>query len=250
MATLEDDPRLAAEDGNEKIPPEAGSGQAESHEVLEAGWVENMERRGFSPNTIRLYRRSVAEAYHDLGPLPHLEMEDLEPWVLGKGGRAGTIANRISALVCFYRWLTRTKRIKANPATEIERPKQPKRNPKPIEDLENALQRLWEADERANERGSIPRRVGETPDMVSFLCYTGLRIHEAVKCDWPVPCPDEAFLIGKGNKEELMQIHAKAREAWDRLGGKWPIGARATQRRFERAGITPHMCRHWHAPRP
>lgn len=54
-------------------------------------------------------------------------------------------------------------------------------------------------------------------------------------------------IIGKGNKEAIVTISPDARAAWDRLGGKWPCGARATQRRFEKAGFTPHQCRHWRA---
>lgn len=214
--------------------------------ALREDWITWMRvSRNLSPNTIRLYTRTVDKAHAALGDLPTQTTASLERWIQTQRGQAGTVANRISALVSFYRFLVKSKRIPANPATELDRPKQHKGVPKPVTDLEVKLALLDKADEEANHWHD--RRVGETRDMAVFLCETGLRIHEAVKCDWPVPCPAEALIVGKGNKEAMVQLTPKAREAWDRLGGKWPIGARATQRRFERAGMHPHACRHWRA---
>lgn len=219
-----------------------------------ADWDEWMDRtRNLSPNTRRLYRRTVEMFAGDVVDFLNATEEMIQAWLQAKGGQAGTFNNRVSGLNSFYRYARKTKLIDANPCDELDRPKQHKRLPKPVEDLDSALEAADKADTDANERGAVPRRVGETRDMLTFLAYTGLRIHEAVKCDWPVPCPEEAFIIGKGNKEEFMDIPPKAREAWDRLG-HWPIGARATQRRFEKIrteshpnGIHPHMARHWRA---
>lgn len=222
----------------------------ETFEQAFQAWLDWMNYRELSPNTIKLYSRTVEVAQVELGDLRDLEQEELDAWIQAKGGKAGTKGNRICALTSFYRFLVKTKRRIDNPATELERPKLHKRLPKPVENLEAALKRLDEEDEIANIKGAIPRRVGETRDMAVFLCETGLRIHEAVKCNWPVPCPTEMTIIGKGSKEAMIPITQKAQDAWNRLDGKWPIGARATQRRFEKAGelaFTPHQCRHWRA---
>lgn len=220
----------------------------DTYESLTSAWVAWMTfSKNLSPNTQKLYTRTIELAWDEIDDLPRATEEALERWVQSKGGRAGTVANRITALASFFRFLVKTKRRLDNPTAEMDRPKIHKRLPKPVEDLETALALLDEADRKANLWSTEQRRVGESRDMAVFLCETGLRIHEAVKCDWPVPCPDEAYVIGKGDKEELMQITDKAREAWDRLGGRWPIKARATQRRFEKAGIHPHQCRHWRA---
>lgn len=218
----------------------------DSHDALEIEWRTWMDFKGMSPNTIKLYSRTVEKAHAALGELRGQTTESLDAWVQAQGGKPGTVANRISGLTCFYRFLVKTKRLETNPATELDRPRQHKGVPKPVKDLEAVLKAADRADALANDKGSIPRRLGETRDMLVFLAYTGLRIHEAVKCDWPVPCPSEALIVGKGNKEAMVQIPPKAREAWDRLG-RWPIGARATQRRFEKLGTHPHACRHWRA---
>ena len=221
-----------------------GETRQSDSELIER-WTAKMVSMELSPNTIRLYTRTVEHFAADVPKFLDADEVTIQNWLESKGGKAGTFNNRVSGLVNFYRWARKQKLILANPCDELDRPKQHKRLPKPVEGLEQVLKAADAADVKANDKGSKPRRVGETQDMVIFLCYTGFRIHEAVKCDWPVPCPEEAFVIGKGSKEELMQIHDKARAAWDRLGGTWPIGARATQRRFERFDIHPHMCRHW-----
>lgn len=202
--------------------------------------------KNLSPATIRLYRRTVEQFAAETDDFLFAQEEQIQAWLQNKGGQAGTFNNRVSGLNSFYSWARKTKLRLDNPCSDLDRPKQHKRLPKPVEDLAATLEALDEADRVANHKGVIPRRVGETRDMATFLAFTGLRIHEAVKCTWPVPCPEEAFVIGKGNKEELVQIHPNARQAWDRLGS-WPIGARATQRRFEKAGVHPHMFRHYYA---
>lgn len=246
MATVEQDTRIAA--------PNAGGELPSDSELIER-WSVWMDRtKNLSPNTIKLYRRTVELFSRDIPEFLYASEEQIQAWLEAKGGQAGTFNNRVSGLASFYRWARKQKLILANPCDELDRPKQHKRMPKPVEDLEAALVAADAADIRANERGSVPRRVGETRDMMILLAYTGFRIHEAVKCDWPTPCPEEAFVIGKGSKEELMLLPEKAREAWNRLGGKWPLTARATQRRFEKIrtkqhpdGIHPHMLRHWRA---
>lgn len=200
--------------------------------------------RGLSPNTQKLYARTVQIAQQDLGDLTDLTAETLEAWLQSKGGRAGTYANRICALTSFYRFLVKTKRRADNPASELDRPRLHRGVPKPVKDLPSVLEALDASDRTANYWGNAPRRVGETRDMAVFLSETGLRIHEAVALNVEVPCPETIHVLGKGHKEAVVLLTDEARAALDRLGGCWPIGARATQRRFEKAGTHPHAFRH------
>lgn len=221
----------------------------ESFEHLFAEWHSWMDvSRNLAPNTMKLYGRTIEIAQQDLGDLLTQTPESLEVWLRVKGGKAGTYSNRICALTNFYRFLVKTKRMAASPAAELERPKNPKGLPKPVENVEAVLAEMDRQDVIANEQGPIPRPVGQTRAMAVFLGNTGLRIHEAVALNVPVPAPASIKIMGKGRKEAIVQLNAKAREALDFLGGKWPIGARATQRRFEKvrevARVTPHMWRH------
>jgi site-specific recombinase XerD len=209
------------------------------------GWkVWMVKEKGMLPNTVRLYSRTIEVFEREVGEPAVQDTDTIRDWLLRKGGASGTFSNRLSGLRSYYRYLVKRKIRPDDPTFDIEAPRRRKGLPKPIRNLEEALARLDAADVTANEKGAIPRRVGQTRDMAVFLCETGLRIHEAVQLNEPTPCGDTLTLIGKGAKEAIIPLTPKAREALDRLGGKWPIGARATQRRFERADFSPHQCRH------
>ena len=211
----------------------------------QADWLRWLEiEKNLAPNSIKLYARTVEILTEDLGAPEFLTTDALRVWLHAKGGKAGTVSNRISGLTSFYNYLVRIDVRLDNPCDKIDRPKAIRGLPRPIEDIEPTLQRLDRADEKANLKGSQPRRVGETRDMAVFLIETGLRIHEAVALNVTVPCGPTLRLRGKGRKDAILPLTDRAREALDRLGGKWPVKARATQRRFERADFSPHMCRH------
>lgn len=203
--------------------------------------------KGLLPNTRRLYLRVLDDVRRDVGDPENLSTDDLRRWLHRRGGSASSISNRISALRSFYRYLVKAGARIDDPTLPLEPPAKPPRERDPVEDLSEALQRLDEEDVKANGKGGLPRRLGETRDMAVFLAETGMRISEAVACDWPVPCPSEVTVIGRGHKELVISVSDRAREAWDRLGGHWPVGTRASQRRFERADFHPHQLRHWHA---
>lgn len=217
-------------------------------EILIPRWVNRMESLKLSPNTIKMYRRVVEVFASEVPGWFDAPEETIQAWLEEKGGEPGTFCNRVSALNNFYRWAKKSKLRIDNPCTELDKPKIHKGIPKPVRDIETVLQEMDRQDALANTYGPIPRTVGETRAMAIVLANTGLRIHEAVALNLPVPCPAKITLIGKGKKEAFVRFNEKAREAMDFLGGKWPIGARATQRRFEKVRhierVTPHMWRH------
>lgn len=211
-------------------------------------WEEWMVKsRNLSPNTVRLYRATVVKFAGEIPDFLYATEETIQAWLQSKGGKPGTFNNRASGLISFYRWARKNKLILVNPCDELDLPKRTKGVPKPVENLDDALRALDAADIRANERGTQPRRVGETRDIAVFLAETGLRIHELALVNLPVPAPDHMTIVGKGRKEAIVELTDKAREAIDRLGGHVRIGARAIQRRFERADFHPHQLRHWRA---
>lgn len=223
------------------------------HATHRDGWTRYMVRKDLQPTTQRLYSRAIdgldGWARSAGKELDSLKRSDLEEYLDLKGGSASTVSNRISAFRSYFRYLVRIEARDTDATLNIDAPRQRQGVPKPIDDLEDVMNRLDAADVRANEKGKIPRRVGESRDMATVLVETGLRIHEAVALDVPVPAPDAITIIGKGRKEAIILLTPEAREALDRLGGKWGIGARATQRRFEKVDVHPHMFRHTFATR-
>lgn len=213
---------------------------------LMSDWQRYLSReKGRAQNTIRLYGRTLETLQRDVGEPEALSTPELRKWLQMKGGSAGTVGNRISALKSFYQFLVRSGARSDDPSAELVSPKHRTPPRKPVEDLQGILKRLDQTDENANLWSVTQRRVGETRDMAVFLAETGLRISEAVEGNWPVPCPPE-IVVAKGRKKETVVVSAAGRDAWDQLGGKWPVGARATQRRFEKAEFHPHQLRHWH----
>lgn len=201
--------------------------------------------RGLAPATIKLYVRYIETLNKDVGDPARLSTDQLRAWLHSKGGSAGTVSNRITALKGFYGFLFRSGVTRKDPSLPLEPPKGRGTPRGPVENLGDVLAQLDQVDRKANLWSVTQRRVGESRDMAVFLAETGLRINEAVACGWPVPCPSEA-VVKKGRKETRVSVSQEARDAWDRLGGKWPTKARATQRRFEKAGFHPHQLRHWH----
>lgn len=206
-------------------------------------WVEYLRKeRGLLPSSIRLYSRTIEIAASELGPLEDLDTEPIRAWLHAKGGSGSSFSNRLSALRSFYRWQVKTKQRADDPTLGIDAPKRRKGLPKPVRDLEAALAYLDAYDARIE---NIPN--GQSRAIATFIAETGLRISEACAVNESVPVPDEIVVIGKGAKECLVLLTPKAREALDFLGGSIPIGARAIQRRFERAEFHPHQLRHWRA---
>lgn len=214
-----------------------------------ARWLTYMRvEKNLSPNTIRLYSRTIEEVVRDVGSLESITTEQIRDWLHGRGGQNGTIANRICALRSVFKFMARSNIRVQNPMEAIDSPRSKPGIPKPIKDLETKLAALDELDAKVHAGLSLKRKherpLGQSRAMATFLLETGLRIHEAVAMSLEIPCPEIMVLTGKGRKEALLPLTDEARVAADFLGGKWPIGARATQRRFEKAGFTPHQCRH------
>lgn len=216
-------------------------------------WAEYLgKERGLAPNSIRLMTSHLRQLQGDLEDPRVLHTDDLRTWLHGKGGSSATFSSRLTSCRGFYRWLVITKQRIDDPTMGIQAPKKRQGLPRPVENLEDALNVLDELDQRNNVNAATMkclriRPVGQTRAMAVFLAETGLRIHEAVTLVLPVPAPEQLRIVGKGGKHAFVPLTDDARDAWDFLGGTWPLGIRGTQRRFKEAGFTPHQLRHLRA---
>ena len=224
--------------------------------------------RQLSPHTLKNYRRDLEEAITVFANNSPLEVQeyDVRAWlnVMHRKGLARkTIQRRLSALRSFYRYHIDRKSLKHNPVMSIKPPK-----------AEKLLPKVLDVDE-VNQLLSVePESWFEIRDVaiMELLYSSGLRLAEIAALDLKDLDLVTALVkvLGKGNKERLLPIGAKAiqaLEAWlavrqhrdiededalflSQQGRR--ISHRSIQARLERLGLKngasrrlhPHLMRH------
>ncbi len=201
-----------------------------SDEVLLARyllWL--LVERGLLSSTIKAYERELkALAAGTEGSLEQLDSAGIRDHLHKLGGASASVARRLATYKSFYGYLVRSGVRADDPTLPLDRPKVRRGLPRPLDDPDAAFSSLDE----------------ESRLIATFLRETGLRISEACSVRCTVPVPDVLLVVGKGQKERLVPLTQAARSALDGLGGSMPVGKRAIQRRFEKAGFTPHRLRH------
>lgn len=237
---------------------------------LDAYFEHLRSERQMSPHTLDGYRRDLIKVMN------FCHKQHLEQWAelkspqvrqliaeqhrQGQSGRS--LARLLSSLRGLYRYLNEEKRCAHDPAAGISAPKGEKRLPRLL-DIDRAMQLL--------DGGIEDDFIGHRDQAMLELFYSsGLRLAELVglnldQLDLPAGLVQ---VHGKGNKERVLPIGRKAREAlqaWLPLrtlsnpadGAVFVsqhgrrLGARAVQLRVRQAGVRelgqhlhPHMLRH------
>lgn len=189
------------------------------HEALLQGFYDFLSvEQHDSPHTVRAYQTDT-RAY-----LKWCERNDFEPLSIthqllrlylaeldAARYERSTINRHLSALKGFYQWLIISRQIDANPAAILQGPKQTAKLPRVVSasELEALLNAFVPPD-------------GETPDALSrrntalleFLYACGARVGEAatLTCDRVDFSRGLVQVIGKGNKERIIPLHALALE--------------------------------------
>lgn len=193
-------------------------------------------------------------------------LRDYMAWLIQVGVARTTIANKMSAVRSFYRYLHREGMIRENPLETVTSPKLDRRLPLILTTAEIA--RLLEAPDAQKPAGQRDRAIMEV------LYASGLRVSEIVRMSMALLdlAEREIRVVGKGNKERIVLIGEPAATALTvyiedgrrrLLGDKKSeavfvnrFGRRLIERRVQKiidqhalaAGITrkihPHILRH------
>jgi site-specific recombinase XerD len=118
-----------------------------------------------------------------------------------------TRARRLVALRSFLRFAAREEWLPGDLGATIDVPKLPERLPKPLES--DGRDRLLET----LPHDSLPEKRDRA--FILFMLSTGCRISEALRlnrADWN---PERQMVIGKGNKERVVTVTDRARQAVD-----------------------------------
>lgn len=225
-----------------------------------------------SPHTLLNYQRqlkAVAEMLAGEGVLHWQEVDSSQVrWLLSQSHKQGLSAKsiqlRLVALRQWFAYLVRTEQLKANPAVGVKAPKAGKHLPKNI-DSEQVAQLLDVVAETVQEKRDLA--------MMELMYSSGLRLSELQGLDLGDLdlVAAEAKLLGKGNKERIVPVGAKAVQAvqaWLAVRAEWAkdpqetaiflntrgkrIGHRSIQLAMEKWGkrqgldshLHPHKLRH------
>jgi integrase/recombinase XerD len=178
---------------------------------------------GYSPETIRARRQAIRKfiAWADERGLddprevtrPMLERYQRHLFYYRKeGGAALTVGMQVQYLAplkTWFRWLAREHHILANPAADIDLPRQPKRLPRSVPSVQEVEAMLAEA-EPGNAQGLRDRA------LLEVLYATGLRRMEIVGVAiYDVDLPRGLLWVrkGKGNRQRVVPIGDRA-GAW------------------------------------
>jgi integrase/recombinase XerD len=228
--------------------------------------------KGLSDNTIEAYNLDLSRFFRFLGrkelsPLA-VTPEALNEYLalLGTSLSLRSCARNLSTLKVFFRFLVSDGKTASNPARLLSMPKIPLRLPGVLAPSE--VERLLAQPDTAQHRGLRDRA------MLELLYATGLRVSELVALHVSSVNLEAGYLrtIGKGSKERMVPIGAKALEALNHylldgrprlLGSRtssflflnpWgkPLSRQGFWKMIKRYGrqakiqkdITPHILRH------
>ncbi len=169
--------------------------------------------RSASRNTLEAYRRDLAAFDEQMGDVRHATRDDIKRYLarLAKSGAASTSqARRLSALRQYFAFLY-TEGIRTDdPTLAVEAPRRTRPLPKTLspEDVEALI-------------GAARARAETSPEGKRLLCLleilyaAGLRVSELATLPLAAVKRRDSFLFvkGKGGKERLAPLNAKAHAA-------------------------------------
>ncbi|AMS40633.1 site-specific tyrosine recombinase XerD [Aminobacter aminovorans] len=207
--------------------------------------------RGAADNTLASYRRDLEDASEFLGgrladadaPAIRGYLDD----IAGRGFAATSQARKLSALRQFFRFLYAEGLRTDDPTGVLDSPKKDRPLPKTMSEAETGrlLDRAaMEASETAEGDSLAATRLHA---LVEVLYATGLRVSELVSLPLTVALRDERFFVvrGKGEKDRMVPLSAKAREAMRR----WLGDRNANPRLVESPFLFPASSESGHVPR-
>lgn len=175
--------------------------------------------RGAAENTLSSYRRDLEDASQHLGSrLADADAAGIRGYlddIASRGFAATTQARKLSALRQFFRFLYAEGMRGDDPTGILDSPRRERPLPKTMSEAETGRLLDRAAAEAADPVDGDGLAAARMHALVEVLYATGLRVSELVSLPLTVALRDERFFIvrGKGDKERMVPLSAKAREA-------------------------------------
>lgn len=204
--------------------PNGSSEESRASGGLRADFLRYAElERRLSPHTVAAYGRDLCqfERFQNdyLGrvdwswvEVDRLAIRSFLGWLEQRGLRRSTVQRKLSALRAFYAFLHRMDVVETNPARLVRAPRRERRLPGYLtRDRSDSLFDLLAADARAEGSLVALRRWA----LLELLYSCGLRLAEAqgLDVDDVDLCGRSARVLGKGDKERIVPLGARAAEA-------------------------------------
>lgn len=174
--------------------------------------------RGASRNTLAAYRRDLDQAAEWVkGPLADASAADLRKLMADyQSLAASSAARKLSALRQFFAFLLDEGERPDNPALDIARPAT--RRPLPRILTHADVERLFEQAGEEAAGDAPPANAIRMLLLLELLYGSGLRASELVSLPRRAVAGEREYLIvrGKGDKERLVPLSDRARDAFDR----------------------------------
>ncbi|WP_019172286.1 site-specific tyrosine recombinase XerD [Pseudaminobacter salicylatoxidans] len=176
--------------------------------------------RGAADNTLASYRRDLEDAAGHIGDLAGADPAAIRAYlgdIAARGFAPSSQARRLSALRQFYKFLYAEGLRPDDPTGTLDSPKKGRALPRIMSEAETGRLLDRAAAEAADASVGDSARIAarRMHALVEVLYATGLRVSELVGLPLTVALRDERFFIvrGKGSKERVVPLSAKAREA-------------------------------------
>ncbi|MCG7504430.1 site-specific tyrosine recombinase XerD [Mesorhizobium retamae] len=194
--------------------------------------------RGAAENTLSSYRRDLEDAASAIeGGLANAGPQDIRAYldrIAAQGFAPTSQARKLSALRQFFKFLYAEGLRQDDPTGTLDSPKKGRSLPKTMGEAEaGRLLDRAAAEALDPSQGSDRLAALRLHALVEVLYATGLRVSELVGLPVTVAQRDDRFFMvrGKGNKERMVPLSAKARaamSAWLAARAKVPAYAEST----------------------
>lgn len=223
-----------------------------------AEFLDNCKRqKALSENTLNAYRKHLTKfaawlkSRHEGARWSAVTQQEIEEYVCylnQRGESASSVKAQMAAIRSLYMYFVRKGMLTDSPARYVSTPKRPARLPKVM---------AWEDIRAALKDASTGL---ETRAQIAIMAESGMRISEVLAMTWEQASKNVLRVVGKGNKERLVQLGASSRRLLAALrqqrDGKGQIFSERSEREYrylvwqglrkhtDAEKCSPHVLRH------
>lgn len=165
---------------------------------------------GYSPATIKSYRSDLVSFFKNYATWDDFTIDNMRAWLADaayKGQSSSTLARKVASLRGFSHWSVKKNYIDSDHGAKLISPKIHRQLPKILaeEKVDPAIAHLPAATDSQRIRNIA---------IFELLYGTGMRVAELCALNLEsIKHKDQILVLGKGNKERMLPIGSKARQA-------------------------------------